>query len=176
MEPTANEGRAGGCKAWRRQIQRERESLGCHGCQMALTREAKRDNEGPISRTNPPAPSHIALEGSALWAVTVSALGCTWGHIQHRWCRFLVCLRLGLMWKCLGSSYKDSEVKNVFPNLQAWKWKEGVISVLTLKPLVLFLQELSLWFSVIACLFVLILSQALVECSLVDRYGDLDHQ
>lgn len=32
-----------------------------------------------------------------------------------------------------------------------------------------------LWFSVIACLF-LILSQALVECGLVDRYGNLDHQ
>ena len=31
-----------------RQIQRERESLGCHGCQKALTREVKRDNEGPI--------------------------------------------------------------------------------------------------------------------------------
>ena len=135
----------------RRQIKREGDSLGCHGCQMALTREAKRDNEGLIRWTNPPAPSHIALEGSALWAVTVSALGCTWGHTRHWWRRFLVCLRLGLRWKCLGSSYKGSEVKSVFPNVQAWKWREGVISVLTSKPLVLFLQGCPFGFQSLVC-------------------------
>lgn len=51
---------------------------------MALTREAKRDNEGLRLMDKSLSPRHIALEGFALWSMTMAALGDTWGHIQNR--------------------------------------------------------------------------------------------
>lgn len=50
---------------------------------MALTREAKMDNEGLGLMDKSPSLSHKASEGFALWSVTTGTLGCTGGRIQN---------------------------------------------------------------------------------------------
>ena len=112
-EWTANGGMVEECEAWRRQIQRERDDLGRYGCQMALTREAKRDNEGLRLMDKSLSPKSHHIRGICF---VVHNHGRSGRHMgTHSGPMTLVPFLFGLTlrWKILESGHKLSEVDTI---------------------------------------------------------------